>query len=80
MFYVYALYSVKFNKIYIGFTSDLGRRLFAHNHPLNRQYTGKFKPWALLYSESYADKATAMKREKELKSARGRVFIKSLIK
>ena len=80
MFYVYALYSIAFNKIYIGFTSDIERRLLAHDHPSNKQYTGKFKPWILLYSESYPDKATAMKREEELKSARGRTFIKSLIK
>ena len=79
MYYVYALYSVKYNKIYIGFTSDLNQRLNAHNHPLNKGYTGRFKPWEILYSESHEEKQSAMKREKQLKTAQGRKFIKSLL-
>lgn len=79
MFYVYALYSARYMKIYIGFTSNLEQRLFSHNHPLNKGFTGKYKPWELLYSESHDDKKYAMKREKQLKTAQGRLFIKSLI-
>ena len=32
MFTVYVLHSQSFDKIYIGFTSDIEKRLFAHNH------------------------------------------------
>jgi putative endonuclease len=79
MYYVYALYSLKYKKIYIGYTSNLDQRLNSHNNPLNKGYTGKFRPWELLYSESHEDKRSAMKREKQLKTAKGREFIKSIV-
>ncbi len=79
MYYTYALYSCKYNKIYIGFTSNPDQRLNAHNDPMNKGYTGKFQPWELIWIESYADKVSAMRREKELKTAKGREFIRSLI-
>ena len=79
MYYVYALYSVKYKKIYIGFTSNLEQRLSSHNHLLNKGYTAKYKPWIIIYSEEYINKRTALLREKQLKPAQGRAFIKSLI-
>ena len=79
MFTVYALYSAKFDKVYIGFTSNLEGRLIAHNHPKNKGWTKRYQPWELLYSEVFSDKKSAMKREKEIKSAKGRVFIRNLI-
>jgi len=79
MYYIYALYSLKYNKIYIGYTSNIEQRQNSHNHPLNKGYTGKFRPWELIYSESIDDKKSAMKREKQLKSAQGRKFIRSII-
>ncbi len=80
MFFTYALYSRKYNKIYIGFTSDIEQRLIAHNDPMNKGFTGKFQPWCLIYIENHEDKGSAMKREKELKTAKGREFIRSLIR
>ncbi len=79
MFYTYVLYSRQFNKIYIGFTSNPDARLIHHNHPQNTGWTGKFKPWEIIRLEEFNTKADAMTREKQLKSARGRQFIKSLL-
>jgi putative endonuclease len=79
MYYVYGLYSPEYKKIYVGFTSDLDQRLFFHNNQLKNSYTSKFRPWILIYSEEVLDKTSAMKREKQLKSAKGRLFIKSFI-
>jgi putative endonuclease len=79
MYYVYCLYSIEYNKIYIGFTSDLERRLFFHNNSFDKHYTSKFRPWAVIYSEELPDKKSAMLREKQLKSAKGRLFVKSFI-
>jgi putative endonuclease len=79
MYYVYGLYSPEYKKIYIGFTSDLERRLFFHNNPINKGYTSKFRPWIIIYSEEQPDKKSAMQREKQLKSAKGRLFIKTFI-
>ena len=80
MFTVYVLYSTTFNKIYIGYTSDIKNRLLSHNSLATKGYTLKFRPWVLIYSEEYSSKSDAMKREKQLKSAKGREFIHSLNK
>jgi putative endonuclease len=42
-------------------------------------YTLRFRPWKLIHSENFTDKASALKREKELKSAKGREFIWNII-
>jgi putative endonuclease len=79
MYYVYALYSEKFDKIYIGYSSDVNRRLASHNQKNNTHWTSHFQPWIIIYSEKYESKVLAMKREKQLKSFRGRQFIRDLI-
>ena len=79
MFTVYVLYSASFNKIYIGHTFNLDERMLSHNLLSKKGYTLKFRPWSLVYTEEFATKADAMKREKELKSAKGRKFIWELI-
>ena len=80
MFTVYVLYSPQFEKIYIGFTSDIEARFKSHNELATKGWTVKFRPWIILHTESFANKAEAMKREKQLKSGGGREFIWSLIK
>ena len=79
MFIVYGLHSEKHNKIYIGFTSDLEARMNSHNQLATKGYAIKYRPWKVIYTEEFSDKASAMKREKELKSSNGRAFIRSLI-
>lgn len=80
MFTVYVLHSVSFDKIYIGFTSNLEQRLLSHNELGKKGWTIKFRPWQLIHTEVFQLKSDAMKREKELKTATGRNFIRSLIK
>ena len=79
IFTVYVLFSASFNKIYVGYTSNLDQRLLSHNVLATKGYTVKFRPWMLLHSEQFYSKADALKREKELKSAQGRRFIRDLI-
>jgi putative endonuclease len=80
MFTVYVLYSQKFDKIYIGFTSDFETRFRSHNELGTKGWTLKYRPWTLLFKEEFHSKAEALKRERELKSGRGRENIRSLIK
>jgi putative endonuclease len=80
MFTVYVLFSKDYNKIYIGFTSNLEQRMLSHNELSKKGWTIKFRPWQLIYKEVYEFKLDAMKREKELKTAKGRNFIWSIIK
>jgi putative endonuclease len=77
IFTVYVLYSEKFDKIYIGYTSNLEQRLLSHNQLATKGWTVQFRPWKLLYTEEFQSKTEAMKREKELKSQKGREFIRT---
>lgn len=79
MFTVYVLYSEKYNKIYIGFTSDIEKRMLSNNTLGTKGWTIKFRPWTLVYTEKYQTKKEAMSREKQLKPAKGREFIRSFI-
>lgn len=79
MFNVYVLYSEKYNKIYVGMTSNLEERFKSHNELGKKGWTIKFRPWVIVYTEEHEEKSAALKREKQLKSAQGRLFIRSLI-
>lgn len=79
MYFVYVLYSREYDRIYIGYSTDITSRIKSHNDPRNRGWTTKFKPWILLYSELIPSKKEALFREKQLKSFKGREFIKSLL-
>jgi putative endonuclease len=75
----YALHSADHEKIYIGYTGNLQSRLLSHNELGKKGWTVKYRPWELVYSEEFLTKSEAIKREKELKSARGRQFIWKMI-
>jgi putative endonuclease len=80
MFTVYVLYSEKFNKIYVGFTSNLEKRFLSHNELGIKGWTKNFRPWKIIHTETFAAKVEAMKREKQLKSSKGRETIREIIK
>ena len=79
-FVVYVLYSSKHDKIYIGFTTNLISRFYSHNLLSNKGWTIKYRPWEVVYIEFYKYKDEALRREKELKSHKGRDFIRKYIK
>jgi putative endonuclease len=76
MFTVYVLYSKTHDKIYVGLTSNLIARFHSHNKLATKGWTIKFRPWSVVYTEVYEDKGDGSRREKSLKSARGRKFIR----
>jgi putative endonuclease len=80
MYYVYAIYNKAVNKFYIGQTEDLEFRLVVHNQKLLKGYTSRFDGnWKLIYSEKCQSRKEALIREKQLKTYRGRQFIKTFI-
>ena len=79
MFVTYVLYSKQFDKIYVGYTSDLINRFHSHNLYATKGYTVSFRPWEVLLVEFYDTKSEAMRREKALKSSRGRAFIRDQV-
>lgn len=78
-FVTYILYSCKFDKIYIGYTSDLISRYKSHNQFATKGYTIKFRPWIVVHVEFFNMKSEALNREKQLKTSRGRNFIHNSI-
>lgn len=66
MLYVYILQSRKDNKIYIGFSNDLRRRIKEHNSGENKS-TKYRRPLELIYYEAYKSEKDAKRREEELK-------------
>ena len=74
MHYVYVLVSNVSEKIYVGFTNDLKKRLHDHNYSDGKSYTSKFRPWILVYYEAYLSGKDARIREQKLKH-RGRAKI-----
>ncbi|MBI4039144.1 GIY-YIG nuclease family protein [Candidatus Daviesbacteria bacterium] len=81
MFYVYSIYNKKHCKIYIGQTDNLDQRIKLHNDKeFRNSYTAKFDgEWVFLYKEECETRQAALIRERQLKSYRGRQFIKNLI-
>ena len=79
MFYVYLLHSAKDNGFYIGFSTDLKRRLSEHTR--GASFATKSRgPWKLIYYEAYTEREDAEGREKFLKSGAGRRFLRTQLR
>ena len=82
-FIVYAIENLQ-GKLYIGHTKDIQSRLRRHNNELpvrQKSYTKKQGGlWELIYKEKFDTRIEAIRREKELKSSRGRDFLKKFRK
>ena len=73
-FYVYVLHSTKDDKFYIGYTNNLRRRLEEHKRGVN--FSTKFRlPFKLIYFEGCTNEKDAKRREKYLKTTRGKIFL-----
>jgi predicted GIY-YIG superfamily endonuclease len=60
---------------YVGLTSDVPRRLAVHNSGGSQQ-TAQHRPWRLIVSLEFSNRASAIAFEKYLKTGSGRVFAK----
>ncbi len=74
MYSVYVLKSLNYKTRYVGNTKDVKKRLAEHNTGRVR-YTKGRRPWRLVYLERYNTRASAVAREKFLKSGQGRKFL-----
>ena len=73
---VYVLYSDQQDRLYIGMTSDLTRRIRDHNAGYNES-TKAYVPWRLIHTEEFIDRVTAREKEKKLKTTSGRRYIRN---
>jgi len=78
MFYVYIIQSKIDSSFYIGYTSNLEKRIMEHNAGKSN-YTSLLSPWSLVFSECFHTKREAIIREKFLKKQRNRSFYINLI-
>lgn len=74
MHYVYILESLKDEKMYVGYTNDLRRRIDEHNQGKSFA-TAPRKPFKLIYYEAYIYREDAEKRERFFKTGWGRNYI-----
>ena len=74
MKYIYLLQSISYpDQRYVGQTSDLKKRLVAHNAGQS-SHTAKYRPWKLVTYLGFTDAAKAVEFEQYLKSGSGHAF------
>lgn len=79
MYYTYVLLSKKDNKFYIGFTANLKKRYLKHQG--GEVTSTRYRlPVTLVFYEGYINKRDALRRERYLKSTKGRTTLRSMLK
>ncbi|RUA10576.1 MAG: GIY-YIG nuclease family protein [Flavobacteriia bacterium] len=78
MYYVYILYSPGFDTYYIGQTNELEKRLKRHNSGYVKS-TKPYRPWEMVYYESFETRSAAMQREHKLKSWKSKEKLRELV-
>jgi putative endonuclease len=76
MFYVYVIRSEVDGRFYVGFCTNLERRLKEHNAGKTFSTKG-YCPWKLFFFEQFSSRIEARKREKFLKAGSGKEYIKN---
>ena len=78
-YYVYVLQSDYDKDFYVGYTKDLIKRIAEHNAGKVRS-TKDRRPMRLVYWEGSLSQKDALKREKYLKTAWGKRYLKNRMK
>jgi putative endonuclease len=76
---VYILQSQKDEKFYAGYTKNIQKRIEEHNSGKVRS-TKERRPFKLIYWEGCVNQQDAIKREKYLKTAWGKRYLKGRLK
>lgn len=72
-------YSPEFDKFYIGYTSDIHKRLIKHNTSKFNSFTSKFRPWKVyVLFDVGKNKAEALKLEKFIKQQKSKKLLLNL--
>ncbi|MCW5909050.1 MAG: GIY-YIG nuclease family protein [Chitinophagales bacterium] len=76
---VYILYSKQSDKYYVGHTDNLTRRIEEHNSGQTRYTSATASDWRVVYTQQFATRSDAMKREREIKHKKSRRYIEWLV-
>ena len=79
MFYVYVLKSGLDGHLYIGYTTYLRKRIRRHQNG-EVQSTKSRLPFELIFYEAYKDNADAKRREKYLKTSKGKSTLRLMLR
>jgi len=79
MYYVYVLLGKKDKKFYTGFTQNLKERI--KKHEKGEIFATKPRlPLKLIFYEAYLNKYDTLRREKYLKSEKGKTTLRSMLR
>lgn len=78
MFYTYILYSLKYKQFYIGYSSDLKRRL--KEHLSGEVKSTKGKEMVLIFYEAFKSESDARRRELYFKTTKGKRVLRLMLK
>lgn len=79
MYYVYVLKSLGSNKLYIGRTSDLKKRIKAHVKG-KVHTTKRYGQIKLVFYEAFQSKEDSIRREKYFKTSKGKSSLRQIIR
>ena len=79
MYYVYVLKSGLDEHLYIGYTTDLRKRIRRHQNG-EVPSTKSRLPFELVFYEAYKGKADAKRREKYLKTSKGKSSLRLMLR
>ena len=77
-YFVYILESEIDGRLYKGQTSEVAKRISEHNSGKTKSTKG-YKPWKLVYLETFGTRDEAVFREKYFKTGSGREFLKTKV-
>ena len=77
-YYVYVLRSSVSGRLYKGVTDDVTRRLREHNDGRSAS-TKHWRPWEIVYVETCASRTEAVRRERYLKTGKGREELQNIL-
>ncbi|MDO8929153.1 MAG: GIY-YIG nuclease family protein [Bacteroidota bacterium] len=75
---VYALHSQFDGRIYVGFSSNVEKRLKEHNSGKTKSTKG-FRPWVIIFTEEYTNRIEAREKEKYYKTGIGKEKLRKLV-
>lgn len=78
-YYVYVLQSDKDKNLYVGYTHDIKKRVHEHNNG-RVESTKNRLPLKLIYWEGCLKQSDTLKRERYLKSAWGKRYLKNRLR
>jgi len=78
-YYTYILRSKKDDKLYIGYTSNLKKRIDEHQSGKVTATKSRL-PVELIFYEAYRNKYDALRREKYFKTSKGKTTLKSMLR